>query len=204
MCSKGVGKLVLLGPVCSSRAASGGRARTPVGCTEALVYAASNGVDGGAAARQRATWCVASKGVNDIINNFIVDPDVVPRSGYISFEWVPVTDSEVHRNIIVSHPEGGKAHNERYRGRDNQGRPKPKLVETDMDKNLYYHPTDPHWMDEHLLKMQAVGKEKASLFGDPLFVDPAGGDFSFRPDSPALKLGIEPLDVSKMGRLDRN
>ena len=147
---------------------------------------------------------IASKGVNDIINNLIVDPAVVPRSGYISFEWVPVTDSEVHRNIIVSHPEGGKAHNERYRGRDNQGRPKPKLVETDMDKNLYYHPTDPHWMDEHLLKMQAVGKEKASLFGAPLFVDPAGGDFSFRPDSPALKLGIEPLDVSKMGRLDRN
>ena len=40
--------------------------------------------------------------------------------------------------------------------------------------------------------------------GDPLFVDPAGGDFSFRPGSPALALGIEPLDVSKMGRLDRN
>ena len=147
---------------------------------------------------------IASKGVNDIINNFIVDPAVVPRSGYISFEWVPVTDSEVHRNIIVSHPEGGKAHNERYRGRDNQGRPKPKLVETDMDKNLYYHPTDSHWMDEHLLKMRSVGKEKASRVGDPLFVDPAGGDFSFRPESPALKLGIEPLDVSKMGRLDRN
>ena len=50
--------------------------------------------------------------------------------------------------------------------------------------------------------MRAVGKEKASLFGDPLFVDPAGGDFSFRPGSPAVALGIEPLDVSKMGRLD--
>jgi hypothetical protein len=73
-----------------------------------------------------------------------------------------------------------------------------------MDKNLYYHPTDSHWMDEHLLKMQAVGQEKASLFGDPLFVDPAGGDFSFRPDSPALTLGIEPLDVSKMGRMKRD
>jgi len=32
--------------------------------------------------------------------------------------------------------------------------------------------------------------------------DPASGDFSFRPNSPALKLGIEPLDVSKMGRRD--
>ena len=57
-------------------------------------------------------------------------------------------------------------------------------------------------MDEHLLRMQAAGKEKASLVGDPLFVDPAGGDFSFRPGSPALDLGIESLDVSKMGRID--
>jgi hypothetical protein len=142
---------------------------------------------------------IASKGVNDIINNFIVAPAVVPRSGYISYEWVPVAGSKVHSNIIVSHPDGGKAHNERLRGTDNGGRPKPKLVDTDMDSNLYYHPTDSHWMDEHLIKMQAAGLEKASLFGDPLFVDPADGNFSFRPGSPALALGIEPLDVSKMG-----
>jgi hypothetical protein len=73
-----------------------------------------------------------------------------------------------------------------------------------MDSNLYFHPTDSHWMDAHLLKMQAAGKEKTSLFGDPLFVDPAGDDFSFRPGSPALALEIEPLDVSKMGRQDNS
>jgi hypothetical protein len=141
---------------------------------------------------------IASKGINDIINNFIVDPLVVPKWGYISFEWVPVPGSKVYRNIIISHPDGGIAQSERPRG-DN---PPPKLVETDMDMNLYYHPTDTHWMDAHFLKMQAAGKEKASLFGDPLFVNPAGGDFSFRPGSPALVLEIEPLDTSKMGRLD--
>ena len=142
---------------------------------------------------------IASKGVNDIINNFIVAPAVVPRWGYISFEWAPVTGSKAQRNIIMSHPEGGNAYAERLRRGNRSG---PKLVETDMNANLYFHPTDSRWMDEHLLKMRAVGKEKASLVGDPLFVDPAGGDFSFRPDSPALALGIEPLDVSKMGRLD--
>ena len=125
---------------------------------------------------------------------------MVPRSGYISFEWAPVTGSKARRNIIMSHPDGGNAHNERLR-RGRRG-PGPKLESTDMDKNLYYHPTDPHWVDEHLQKMRAVGKETASRFGDPLFVDPAGGDFSFRPGSPALALAIEPLDVSKMGRLN--
>ena len=142
---------------------------------------------------------IASKGINDIINNFIVDPLVVPRWGYISFEWVPVPGSKVYRNIIMSHPDGGNA---LWRKSLEDENPPPKLVETDMDTNLYYHPTDSHWMDAHFLKMQAAGKEKASLFGDPLFVNPAGGDFSFRPGSPALVLGIEPLDTSKMGRLE--
>ncbi|TWU44232.1 hypothetical protein Q31b_17680 [Novipirellula aureliae] len=142
---------------------------------------------------------IASKGVNDIINNFIVDPVVMPRNGYISFEWVPVTGSKVERNIIISNPEGGLAQSETMRKGQTTGGPKLETLE--MDANLYYHPTDPHWMDEHFAKMRAVGKEQASLVGDPLFEDPAGGDFSFRPGSPALKLGIEPLDVSKMGRL---
>ncbi|MDB4766399.1 right-handed parallel beta-helix repeat-containing protein [bacterium] len=141
---------------------------------------------------------IASKGVNDIINNFIVDPLVVPRNGYISFEWVPVTGSKVERNIVISHPDGGLAHSETMRKGQTTGG--PKLVETEMDKNLYYHPTNSQWMDEHLLKMRAAGKENSSLVGDPLFVDPAGGDFSFQPGSPAINLGIEPKDVSKMGR----
>jgi len=145
---------------------------------------------------------IASKGVNDIVNNFIVAPTVVPRNGYISFEWVPVTGSKVERNIVISHPEGGKPQSERMRKGQTTGG--PKLASTEMDKNLYFHPTDPNWVDEHLLKMRAVGKEATSVFGDPLFVDPASGDFSFRSDSPALTLGIEPLDVSKMGRLHRD
>lgn len=147
---------------------------------------------------------IASKGVNDIINNFIVAQAAVPRWGYISFEWAPVTGSKTQRNIIMSHPGGGAAYAERQRSGnsgENSGKG-PKLVETEMDQNLYYHPKNSHWIDEHLRKMRAVGQEKASCFGDPLFVDPAGGDFSFLPGSPALALGIEPLDVSKMGRQD--
>jgi len=32
-----------------------------------------------------------------------------------------------------------------------------------------------------------------------LFVDPENGDFRLKPDSPALKLGIVPIDLSKIG-----
>ncbi|MEP2777110.1 MAG: right-handed parallel beta-helix repeat-containing protein [Luteolibacter sp.] len=141
---------------------------------------------------------IVSKGVNDIINNFIVAPRKVPMWGYISLEWNPVDGSRIHHNIIVSHPDGGKA----YAEKEKQGLPpesKPNLETTLMDSNLYFHPTDDQWVEEHLLRMRAVGQEKSSRFGGPLFTDPANGDFSFKPGSPALDLGIEPLDVSKMG-----
>lgn len=143
---------------------------------------------------------IASKGVNDITNNFIVAPRTTPKSGYLSYEWVSVKGSKVFNNIIVSHPDGGNAHNERLKGNQDPYDGLPDLEETRMDSNLYFHPNESSWMDEHLKRMQAVGLEGKSLFGDPLFIDPENGDFGFRPGSPALALGIESLDVSLMGQ----
>ena len=145
---------------------------------------------------------IASKGINDIINNVVVNPLTPPKWGYISLEWYPVTGSKVQRNVIISHPEGGRPQSARPIDSDKQrSLGEPDLTTTDMDYNLYFHPTDPEWVEEHLKAMRAVGNEKSSVFGDPLFVDHAGGDFGFKSGSPALELGIEPLDVSKMGRL---
>lgn len=142
---------------------------------------------------------IASKGVNNIINNFIVEPRNVPKNGYISFEWVPVTGSKVQKNIIISHPNGGKAYAER--ARKNQTDHLPDLMETKMDSNLYYHPTNSKWMEAHFSRTHNAGLEKASLFADPMFIAPEKEDFGFKEGSPALRLGIEPLDVSKMGML---
>jgi hypothetical protein len=45
----------------------------------------------------------------------------------------------------------------------------------------------------------AMGLDKDSVVADPLFVDPEKSDFTLRPESPALKLGFRPLDLSKVG-----
>uniref|UniRef100_UPI0040479080 right-handed parallel beta-helix repeat-containing protein n=1 Tax=Mariniflexile sp. TaxID=1979402 RepID=UPI0040479080 len=140
---------------------------------------------------------IASKGVNDIINNFIVAPRVPPRFGYISFEWVPVTGSKVHHNIIVSHPDGGNAYAERPR--KDQVANLPNLMQTEMDSNLYYHPTNPTWMDAHFARTREAGLEQASLFAEPMFIDSDNGNFGFKEGSPALEMGIKPLHLSKMG-----
>lgn len=146
---------------------------------------------------------IASKGINDITNNFIISPVTSPKWGYISLEWYPVTGSKIEKNIIVSHQNGGNPQIQRPRG-PNRPEPlgkHPELVSTANDSNLYFHPTDPYWPAVHLEKMRAAGLEKASLFGNPMFKDVLNGDFSFQQGSPALQLGIEELDVGKMGRL---
>jgi len=50
-----------------------------------------------------------------------------------------------------------------------------------------------------LEKQQRDGVDAHSLAVDPLFVDPENGDFRLRPDSPALKLGLVPIDLSNVG-----
>ena len=51
---------------------------------------------------------------------------------------------------------------------------------------------------------QEMGLDKHSLEADPLFKDPLNGDFTLDENSPAFKLGFEPIDVSKVGLLEKN
>ncbi len=46
---------------------------------------------------------------------------------------------------------------------------------------------------------QATGHDTHSVVADPLFEDAAARDFRLRPESPALKLGFRPLDLSEVG-----
>jgi hypothetical protein len=46
---------------------------------------------------------------------------------------------------------------------------------------------------------RAKGYDEHSVLADPLFVDVAHDDFTLRPESPALKLGFKPIDLSRLG-----
>jgi len=46
---------------------------------------------------------------------------------------------------------------------------------------------------------QLAGADAHSIVADPLFVDAEHGDFTLRPESPALKLGFEPIPFQDIG-----
>lgn len=69
------------------------------------------------------------------------------------------------------------------------------------DGNLYWNTTGEP-MDFGGLtfaEWQARGKDIHGEIADPLFVDAAKADFRLQPDSPAIAMGFEPIDMSRIG-----
>jgi parallel beta-helix repeat protein len=70
-----------------------------------------------------------------------------------------------------------------------------------LDYNLYWNSAGkPVQFDgKPLADWQKRGQDVHSMIADPLFVDPAGGDFRLKDGSPALRLGFRQIDVGPVG-----
>ncbi len=140
---------------------------------------------------------LAIKGRNVVRNNFVVDPvGVFQPRGVISVEGVPVDGAVIERNIVVVTKPGLKPF---YLKNVLGVPPDPRFSEMTVDRNLYWHATEPTWAAAHFAAARAEGREHASRFADPRFMDPEAGDFRFAPGSPAAALGIEPIDLRAVG-----
>ena len=75
------------------------------------------------------------------------------------------------------------------------------MKRANSDKNLFYA-KDTSEIKAFLVDVQGHGLEKNSIIADPLFVDLEKGDVRLRANSPALKLGMKSIDITKIGLLD--
>lgn len=150
---------------------------------------------------------ITIKGKNHIINNVMANMnptalEINPArhmAGLIGLTVNSVTGSIIHKNIMVNTQPVYKPF---YVNKVYGTISVPKIESCDVDWNLYHSPDDPEWGKEHLENTRPMGLEAHSVVADPMFVDLAKGDFRLREDSPALKLGFEPIDVTLIGLLE--
>ena len=106
-----------------------------------------------------------------------------------------MTGAVLQRNILY-HPGTNAVFYDQGR---NPRLPPANAKEADTDYNIYHCAGDPEVSRTVLNKARRDGIDTHSQATDPLFVDPANGDFRFKPDSPAHKLGIVPIDITEIG-----
>ena len=82
---------------------------------------------------------------------------------------------------------------------DRRGRALARVKDADTDHNIYFCKANQEKGKLLLETNQKDGVDINSLAVDPLFVDPENGDFRLKPESPALKLGFVPIDLSEIG-----
>ena len=137
-------------------------------------------------------------------NNIIADVIAPPRGYYLAVREGPMTGATIKRNIFYSTSDDCTFIDELPPGRgrtteDRRGRKLALSKQADTDQNIYFCVANPELGTDMLEKQQQDGVDIHSLAVDPLFVDPAHGDFQLKPDSPALKMGFVPFDMSRVG-----
>lgn len=140
---------------------------------------------------------ITPKWENHFVNNFLVDVGPGGDAIHTSGKWGPFGKSRIEKNVFINTGE-----RKRFWG----GFRSPdvgKLAECRINNNVYFllqSDSEKETMGiDFLAALQKGGHDKQSHYGDPLFVDWRNGDFRFRDDSPARKMGIKPLDLSNVG-----
>lgn len=79
----------------------------------------------------------------------------------------------------------------------------------ESEGNVYYMTHENYqigetWMERPMVvytfdEWQKMGYDTTSEIADPMLIDPEDENFNLHPDSPALKLGFQPIDASRIG-----
>jgi len=121
-------------------------------------------------------------------NNIMVTP--VPFAMHV---WYPNSEDVVVRNIIVV------TNNEAYGPIRMPEHPWGKQIDYNLFKTKEPGKFNVPDAAESLEEWRAKGCDQHSIAAAPMFVDPDGGDYRVKPNSPALKLGFKNFPMDKFG-----
>jgi hypothetical protein len=138
---------------------------------------------------------ICTKGKNVVKNNFVVNVSSYknPYNGMIRALGV-FGNSYVVNNIILSNDEKDLFYV--FLKEAKQPEVYQMMTDNTVDKNVYFSERNPAFSENQtLVDLKKNGFDQNSLYTDPLFVNWREGDFRLKEGSPALKIGIEQIDI---------
>ncbi len=139
---------------------------------------------------------IVHKGFNHIVGNYIIDCSVAE-----SIRWASYPDEEadygsrVARNIFYESGSRLNLYRESYRASEGISLP----FNCHVDSNLVWVAQRPEAAQEHIDKARGEGIENHSIVADPLFENVAQANYALKADSPATKMGIESIEIGRIG-----
>ena len=128
----------------------------------------------------------------EIYNNVFLKGGLKLREGYRRIVYNNIGyNSTAHPHVWYKDSQDSLRNNIWMTGYRPAGMPKDKWGGS-SDQNLFIS-------EASLADAREMGWDANSLVGDPLFIDPAKGDFRVREDSPALKLGFKNFPMDRFG-----
>lgn len=128
------------------------------------------------------------KHTNYILNNIII-------GGGISIRPETAVGAKINKNITY-----GIGTPVRFYNTNVEKKLKALLDLANPDFNLFYSDNEKAGQ-KSLQQVQKLGHEAHGVYADPLFKDMARGDVRLAEGSPALSMGIESIDIMKIGLL---
>lgn len=107
--------------------------------------------------------------------------NVMLNNGFHPHVWYNNSNDEFYSNIVMRSPRGADVPTRTATGKR-------------VDNNLFFTK-----YPEELERYTPVGWDVNSIAGDPLFVDPASGNFQVKHGSPAFKIGFKNFPMDQFG-----
>ena len=131
----------------------------------------------------------------DIYNNLLLNSGLKLREGFRRHAWNNVAPAgRLHPHVWFQRSKDEVTSNIFAESHATARMSTPYVEGTSVDRNLFAS------QDQNILNRSTqLGWDKNSVLGDPMFIDPAKGDFRVKEGSLALKLGFKNFPMDQFG-----